>query len=49
MYGLDIETDTTENGLDYSMWVATAAIVLIDWSALLHRVVARRPRTPAVA
>lgn len=37
------------HGLDYSMWVATAAIVLIDWSALLQRGVARRRRMAAVA
>jgi hypothetical protein len=33
------------HGLDYSMWVGTAAIVLIDWRPALRRLVAR----PAVA
>lgn len=37
------------HGLDYSMWVATAAIVLIDWYGVACRVVARRGHTPAVA
>lgn len=37
------------HGLDYSMWVATAAIVLVDWSAVLERAVAGRRRSPAVA
>lgn len=37
------------HGLDYSMWVATSAIVLVDWSAVLHRAVARRRPDPAVA
>lgn len=37
------------HGLDYSMWVAAAAIVLVDWSALLDRLVARRRYHPAVA
>jgi hypothetical protein len=27
------------HGLDYSMWVGTTAIVLIDWDALLRRVI----------
>jgi hypothetical protein len=32
------------HGLDYSMWVATAAVVLIDWRPALLRVVDRRRR-----
>jgi len=35
------------HGLDYSMWVATAAIVLIDWDAVLRGFMsARRARQP---
>jgi hypothetical protein len=31
------------HGLDYSMWVGTAAVVLVDWDALLRRVMPTRP------
>lgn len=37
------------HGLDYSMWAATAAIVLIDWHAVLSRVAARRDEGLALA
>lgn len=37
------------HGLDYSMWVGTAAVVLIDWHAVARRVVARLAGSPAVA
>ena len=37
------------HGLDYSMWVGTAAVVLIDWDAVLRRAMARRRPDPAVA
>ncbi len=37
------------HGLDYSMWVATAAVVLIDWHAVLARVMSRRDAGVAVA
>jgi hypothetical protein len=30
------------HGLDYSMWVATTAVVLIDWDAVLRRVMPTR-------
>jgi hypothetical protein len=30
------------HGLDYSMWVGTAAVVLIDWDGLLRRAMAAR-------
>jgi hypothetical protein len=30
------------HGLDYSMWIATTAVVLIDWDALLRRVMPAR-------
>lgn len=33
------------HGLDYSMWVGTSAIVLIDWHALLVRAQERRRRS----
>ena len=35
------------HGLDYSMWVATTAIVLIDWDAVLRRAMPRRPPHPS--
>jgi hypothetical protein len=35
------------HGLDYSMWVGTAAIVLIDWDAVAHRLMARRATAPS--
>jgi hypothetical protein len=35
------------HGLDYSMWVATTAVVLVDWDAFLRRVMPSRvPRQP---
>ena len=37
------------HGLDYSMWLGTAAIVLIDWHALAERLMARRAAERAVA
>jgi len=37
------------HGLDYSMWVATSAIVLVDWQALLARAMARRDAGLVVA
>ena len=37
------------HGLDYSMWAATAAIVLIDWHAILSRGAARRGEGLALA
>jgi hypothetical protein len=30
------------HGLDYSMWVGTAAVVLVDWDDVVRRAVARR-------
>jgi hypothetical protein len=33
------------HGLDYSMWVGTAAVVLIDWDGLLRRAMATRSAT----
>jgi hypothetical protein len=35
------------HGLDYSMWIATTAVVLIDWRPGVLRVVSRRTRAPA--
>ena len=35
------------HGLDYSMWVGTAAVVLIDWRPAALRAVNRRSRAPA--
>ena len=35
------------HGLDYSMWVATTAVVLIDWDAVLRRVHPRRVVHPS--
>jgi hypothetical protein len=37
------------HGLDYSMWVGTAAIVLIDWRPVLARVLPRRVTGAVVA
>jgi hypothetical protein len=37
------------HGLDYSMWVGTAAVVLIDWHAVATRMLARRRPTTAIA
>lgn len=37
------------HGLDYSMWVGTAAVVLIDWDSVLRREIAPGPSPPAVA
>jgi hypothetical protein len=37
------------HGLDYSMWMGTAAIVLIDWHAVLGRFVPRRDASTVVA
>ena len=37
------------HGLDYSMWVGTAAVVLIDWHALACRLVERRATAAVVA
>lgn len=37
------------HGLDYSMWVGTAAIVLVDWHALLSRAMPRRDPGVVVA
>jgi hypothetical protein len=37
------------HGLDYSMWVGTAAIVLIDWHAVLGRFLPRRDASTVVA
>ena len=36
------------HGLDYSMWVGTAAIVLLDWPSVLRRRLARPPTAAAV-
>ena len=36
------------HGLDYSMWVGTAAVVLIDWDAVLRRTLPRPARSPAL-
>jgi hypothetical protein len=35
------------HGLDYSAWIGTAAIVLVDWSAVLLALSGRRRRGPA--
>ncbi|MEQ1786417.1 MAG: hypothetical protein ABL966_05145 [Acidimicrobiales bacterium] len=35
------------HGLDYSMWAATAAIVLVDWDAWLRRVMRTRDVDPS--
>ena len=37
------------HGLDYSMWVGTAAIVLVDWHALVDRFIPRRDTDLVVA
>jgi hypothetical protein len=37
------------HGLDYSMWVGTTAVVLIDWDAVLRRVIAPGPAPPVLA
>lgn len=37
------------HGLDYSMWAATAAAVLVDWDAVVRGAVARRATGPVVA